>query len=101
MYMKKQVKKLIVSFTAIVLCMLCSATIRSKAENIPRYEYRYIIIEENGFLNIYKTDNLQSPFHSIKFNAKILPEKDQAELKKGILILDANQLKQAIEDYTG
>ncbi len=99
--MKNKVKKLLISFTAIVLCMLCSVTIRSKAESIPRYEYRYIIIEEKGFLNIYKTDNLQSPFHSIKFNSKILPEKDQAELKKGILILDANQLKQAIEDYTG
>lgn len=99
--MKKLLKKLIVSFTAIVFCMLCTVKIKSKAESIPRYEYRYIIIEENGFLNIYKTDNLQVPFHSIKFNAKILPEKDQVELKKGILILDSNQLKQAIEDYTG
>lgn len=99
--MKKKVKKMIVSFTAIVICMLCSTTIMSKAESIPRYEYRYIIIEENGFLNIYKTDNLQKPFHSIKFNSKILPEKDQAELRNGILILDTNQLKQALEDYTG
>jgi hypothetical protein len=30
-----------------------------------------------------------------------LPEQDQEELKNGILILDTNELKKAIENYTG
>ena len=34
-------------------------------------------------------------------NTKLLPEKDQDDLKKGVLILDTNELKKAIENYTG
>lgn len=99
--MKKSIKIMAISIIATVLCIFNSLTLSCKAESVPRYEYKFVLIEENGYLNVYKTDNLIVPYYSIKFNIKVLPEQDQEELKNGILILDTNELKKAIENYTG
>ena len=65
------------------------------------YEYRYILIAENGGLSVYKTTDLQNPVRVIEFDINYLPKQDQEELKKGIMIIDANELRDRIEDYTG
>jgi len=64
-------------------------------------EYNYVLIEYNNCIAVYKACDLINPNYVINLDVSSLPLKDQGELKKGILILDKEELDKVIEDYTG
>ena len=98
--------KKIISFVAalMIACYPIGSTIMTLdvyAKPKYNYEYKYILLAENGNLCVYKTTDLINPIRIIKFDINYLPNKDQEDLKKGIMILNNDELRQRLEDYTG
>ena len=102
--MRNYFKKLcITTFLIIYIFIIVSILLTIKCNAIDRVnsQYKYLMLKENGFLLIYKTNQLNFPYYVIEFDVSLLPAHDQEELKEGILILDTMELKRIIEDYTG
>ncbi len=104
--MKSKPLKALASLVIVILLLFCSKSSVIKAsatEEIarPNYEYQYILIEEDGFLSVYETNNLQMPIFIEFFDVSTLPQADQDELEKGILILNKEELRKTIENFIG
>lgn len=98
--------KILTIISAIMISLFCfnlndNISIKCFAQVKYNYEYRYILIAEDDYLCVYKTSDLENPIRVINFDVDFLPEKDRIELREGILILDSEELRKRIEDFTG
>ena len=59
---------------------------------------KYIVKEYNGRIGLFYNDETK-PREVYDSDVSTLPEKDQEELKKGIVIKDRNSVHKIIEDY--